>query len=196
MIYLKNIICKLLDISDVSYYRWKKTREVIPFLEKYFTKNELEEYLDTGKIEKLELIKSLSYEELKEKLSEESQSENINEVIIEHATYSLRDKMKIMTDGTALDWLYHYFSKKILIKVLENISNEDNLNNSIMGSKEILLDAIQKATVPKAIEGKREVLLIRIKERLSNLECYVLINRYEEVLNYDNFFQIGSKFKK
>lgn len=62
---MKKEICKLLDISDVSYYRWKQDRPIIPFLEKYFTDLEITEFIESGKIERLELIKDKSVKDLK-----------------------------------------------------------------------------------------------------------------------------------
>ena len=51
---MKEIVCQILGISQGSYYRWKQERLVINLLEKYCTKEDLEEYLDTGRIEKFE----------------------------------------------------------------------------------------------------------------------------------------------
>jgi hypothetical protein len=54
-------IVKILDISKNSYWNYKKQeRPIISLLEKYFTKEELEEFLSTGKIENFELIKGIS----------------------------------------------------------------------------------------------------------------------------------------
>lgn len=54
-------IAKILDVTLKSVYNYQKeNRPIISFLEKYFTKEELEEFLNTGKIEKLELIKGIS----------------------------------------------------------------------------------------------------------------------------------------
>lgn len=54
-------IVKILDISKNSYWNYKnQNRPIISLLEKYFTKEELEEFLSTGEIKNLELIKGLS----------------------------------------------------------------------------------------------------------------------------------------
>lgn len=46
---------KLFDFNSSTYYRWKKEhRPIITLLEKYFTKEDLEEFLESGKIKKLE----------------------------------------------------------------------------------------------------------------------------------------------
>lgn len=47
---------KFLGIGEKSYYVWKNKShtELVKFLEQYFTEYELREYLDTGKMSKLE----------------------------------------------------------------------------------------------------------------------------------------------
>ena len=59
---MKKQIIELLKISDVSYYRWKKERKIFELLEKYFSDNDLEEFLSTGKITRLELYKEAEEE--------------------------------------------------------------------------------------------------------------------------------------
>lgn len=52
---MRHLICKLLDISERSYYTFKKQkRPIILLLEKYFKKEDLQEFLETKKIEKFE----------------------------------------------------------------------------------------------------------------------------------------------
>jgi len=48
--------------STTTYYSWKKDpkRKIFKFIKKYFTKEDLEEFLETGKINKLEKINKLS----------------------------------------------------------------------------------------------------------------------------------------
>ncbi|KLE04229.1 hypothetical protein N5U00_07945 [Aliarcobacter butzleri] len=67
----KKIVCNLLGITARSYSNWaKELRPIITFFEKgYLNKNELKEFLDTGKIKKLDLIKNYTFEELQEKLN-------------------------------------------------------------------------------------------------------------------------------
>lgn len=48
-------IAELIGNNDKTIYRWKKEgRPIINLLEKYFTKENLEEFLSTGKIDKFE----------------------------------------------------------------------------------------------------------------------------------------------
>ena len=51
---MKEIVCQVLGISVGSYYRWKQERPVINLLEKYCNQEDLQEFLDTGRIEKFE----------------------------------------------------------------------------------------------------------------------------------------------
>lgn len=59
-------VIKILDISKPSYYVWKREgRPIFELLEKYFCNSELEEFLKTGGIEKMEIVAGLSLEDLK-----------------------------------------------------------------------------------------------------------------------------------
>ncbi len=52
---MKKAILKLLDVSDKTFYNWRKEkRPIIKLFEKYFTKEDLEEFLETEKISKFE----------------------------------------------------------------------------------------------------------------------------------------------
>lgn len=52
---MKEEIKKILDISDKTYYNWKNQyRPIISLLEKYFTTKDLEEFIETGKISRIE----------------------------------------------------------------------------------------------------------------------------------------------
>lgn len=51
----KETMAKLFDSSEGAYYKWKReNRPIITLLEKYFTKEELEEFLMSGKISRME----------------------------------------------------------------------------------------------------------------------------------------------
>jgi len=64
---MKNLIVQMLGISLKSYYNWKNSRLIITFLEKYFSESELQEFLETKKIKRLELIKGFTADELEYK---------------------------------------------------------------------------------------------------------------------------------
>ena len=61
----KQLACEILDISTRSYSNFsKQKRLIIHLLEKYFTKEDLQEFIETGKIEKQELAKDLTIDDL------------------------------------------------------------------------------------------------------------------------------------
>ncbi len=54
---MKQTVAKLLDIADRTVYKWKKEkRPIISFLYQYFSKNDIQEYLESGKMQKLEFL--------------------------------------------------------------------------------------------------------------------------------------------
>lgn len=54
---MRDTICKFCDIGQKSYYHWKNKLHtpIISLLEKYFTKEDLEEFLETGAIMRYEI---------------------------------------------------------------------------------------------------------------------------------------------
>ncbi len=81
---MKEIICQILGISQGSYYRWKQERLVINLLEKYCTQEDLEEYLNTGRIERFE--RSLEY-------NDEMDEFFLKNALMKIELYGTRDKI-------------------------------------------------------------------------------------------------------
>lgn len=56
----EQIMVELFEFSSPTYYKWKKheKRKIFDLLEQYFTKEELEEFLETGKISALARIEN------------------------------------------------------------------------------------------------------------------------------------------
>ncbi|BAK72832.1 hypothetical protein [Arcobacter sp. L] len=58
----KETMAALFSTAEGTYYKWKKEeRPIIKLLDKYFSKEELEEFLSTEKINKLENLNSYSF---------------------------------------------------------------------------------------------------------------------------------------
>lgn len=58
----RDVFMKLLDISVNTYYLWRRQeRLVLSLMDKYFTKEDLEEFLATGKVSKYEEIENNKY---------------------------------------------------------------------------------------------------------------------------------------
>lgn len=59
------IFSDILGCSVSGFYKWKKqNRRIIDLLENYFSLQDLNEFINTGKISKFELIKDIDLEEL------------------------------------------------------------------------------------------------------------------------------------
>ncbi|OGS70806.1 MAG: hypothetical protein A3F91_09845 [Flavobacteria bacterium RIFCSPLOWO2_12_FULL_35_11] len=53
----KELMGKIFDFYPSTFYTWKKQgRPIIALLEKYFSKEDLEEFLDAGSISKMEYV--------------------------------------------------------------------------------------------------------------------------------------------
>jgi len=70
---IEMLMSQLFGFSTQSYFNWKREaqtkRKIISLLEKYFTKEDLEEFLESGKWEKFEAISGLNSEEVKDLVS-------------------------------------------------------------------------------------------------------------------------------
>lgn len=133
-IIVKKQICELLDISDVSYYRWKQDRLIISFLEKYFTEAEITEYIQTKKIKKLELIKNYSMSELNRMIISSNKDIDDNEIhyrniLFKINTLNIREKAILYhsvntNNATTKNELLSVIKELELIKkVIEQILN-------------------------------------------------------------------------
>lgn len=172
----KQIASQILGCTLASYYNWdNQKRPIINLLEKYFSKEDLEEFLQTGEIERLEQDNTKT-----------NKIDDINVILIDYTKYQLKDKLQKITDKNTMEWLWYLFAKKILIKVLHNISS-DNKTTAIMNSKEFLINEINDAEIDTLYKGKKVVVISMIEQNLSDLECYVLIKHYKEILDYGKF---------
>ncbi len=109
----KEVASRILGCTLASYYNWdKQDRPIISLLEKYFSKENLQEFLDTGKISKfdnaerlLEILKFLSKYTTKELRVSLAKSFEKNDVLsgtyarlIKYSQYSKEDKFDILKD--------------------------------------------------------------------------------------------------
>lgn len=74
------LVSNLLGISEKSFYRWKEERKIFKLLEKYFTDKDIKDFLEKDKIEKLDLIKDISIDELKELVNLKNNQSIIEEI--------------------------------------------------------------------------------------------------------------------
>lgn len=163
----KKIVCNLMGITVRSYSNWaKEERPIISFLEKgYLNKNELQEFLDTGKIKKLDLIKKYSFEELQEKLTNQQNIVNNEELMIKNLIFK-----------------FLIFNKEAPLLILRNILKE--LKQTILEKNDLLKLIQEYPTNLIKLETKRikKNSIFFIDKLLTEEEIKLLIKYKEEIL--------------
>ncbi len=119
-------IVKVLGVSKNSYWNYKnQQRPIIFLLEKYFTKEDLEEFLETGKISKFENNAGLSQD-----------IDLLKSIIVNDAIYSAKEKLRNLN----FDFIYSKGAIDILKDILASIETNDlNLENA----KDVLFTLIK-----------------------------------------------------
>lgn len=110
----------------------------------------------------------------------EDELNTIYNILIDNAKYTVKEKLYKVFESSMLEKIYTYVAKNILIRVLEKLA----LNGKeypINLSKEYLLSEIKNVDIKLYEKYKLNVLIKIIEENFSNIECFVLINYYEEL---------------
>jgi hypothetical protein len=161
--FMINAITNLLGVSKNSYWNYKKQkRPIISFLEKYFTKEDLEEYLQTGVIRRLE----------EKKLDANLQSLITDDMTLHNAAF----KFRILISGT-------FKMKKIIINVLETFDSEDS-TFTVENAKQRLMDRVQGVEKSSIFDTKNKVesIVNWIDDYFSQLEAYIIVKRSNELV--------------
>ena len=164
----KEIIEKFFETTEATYYRHKKqNRPVIRFIEKYFTEDDLQEFLETGQINRLE-ENSISYTKL----------ELYEKILEDNALFSSKDKLN------------RFFSGRILIKdILVDVLNHMSSNTSqytIENTKQSLIQQLKGSEInwlKTKTQGKIDLLSEFVENNISDIEAYAMIKKPEVVLN-------------
>jgi hypothetical protein len=168
---VEEIFMDLFGFSRPTYYKWKRENiKVIQLLEKYFSKDELEEFLETGSIRKLETEKFKNF---------------VDPLFIEYVKFNLPSKMdKIRGEGLIMR-LNRLIPNHILTTILEEIKEDKDIELHQDKSKKFLIDRIKgyAASFEKKLSQKQ--LIDLIDKNFSNIECYALIKYYDEILDKD-----------
>jgi len=182
---MKQSIKKILDIADRTYYNWKiEKRPIINLLEKYFTEQDLEEFLETGSISRLE-----------------TNQKTTNFLLIDYVRYVLSDKLDKYffepryDDDMELKWKLHTIPKRVFLDILKHIKNQPKLEVEPYNAKEFLLETIKiwkkEIKITKENETKtynldfsqeKEWLISIISNDFSIVECYALIKYADDYL--------------
>lgn len=123
----REIFMELFNISVNTYYLWKKEgRPIISLLEKYFSKENLEEFLQTGNIQKLDsLVKLDSFFNSFSLEIQQKMSLKLNITGDNYSFYELDEYVGL--------FFYNNQNLKIeelQLKILKHISNSDKLSQN------------------------------------------------------------------
>jgi hypothetical protein len=167
---MKETICKILGISTTSYYRWRKERPIILLLETYFTKKDLLQFIEDGKIDKLEI--------------KNSENSNLTEFYTNNGLHKLIIKSTLPIDET--DQMIIKFFKAILNKnkrysVIPLKSFLAILNLAEVTNKQTLIDQIEKSNIK---ENWKKIMIKFCNYELSQLEINALIENKIKVTKY------------
>ena len=171
---MKSSIIRILNISDRTYYNWKSEgRPIIGLLEKYFTSDDLEEYLQTGSISRLENLDNLD-----------------SDLLERHIAYELKHKLYLDTQSSFFKWFEHIAGTGVMDKVIQEIREESYTRRD---AKQKILERIKTMELTgffnKLIsKGRKNVASGYIENNLSELECYVWIKHYDIVSAYGKYF--------
>ena len=174
---MREALSQLLEISEKSYYVWKKKShtKLIKLLEYCFSEDEIFEFLETGKISRCEKQHAATHNELEKYL-------------IDLSFYILKPKLKELFGGHFFgpNKIYTKGAKEILIDVLKKISPKDH-SFTIENAKERLLDRISEEELKwLALKNpaKRDLLSHYIKEDFSNAEILAMVQNSNEIVEF------------
>ncbi|SFP02468.1 hypothetical protein [Hydrogenimonas thermophila] len=123
---MKDIIKSILSISDKTYYNWKKEeRPIIALLHKYFTENDLKEFLETGKIGRYEK-ENEPYDKRLLYLKLFILSNSAKQILIDQLSYCIENEVEYNYE-IAIE--YFETGLKQTIKQLKNFSKNPGYTN-------------------------------------------------------------------
>jgi len=167
---------KILDIKERTLYNWRKEEKpIVLLLEKYFTQADLDEFLTTGVIRRLEDDKFKNFED---------------PILVDHAIYSAKLKLRLFFDKNLTEAVSDKIVriKDLLIEVIEKIDLDDGY--TIENSKDRLMDQIK---IIEAMKSRKELLSTEIKRYFSKAEVYAMIKYSDEVFDYKGYFGESKK---
>lgn len=187
----KEIIESLYGFSEGTYYNWKKEqRLILQLIDKYFSEDEVVEFIKTGKIKKFDMFRNLS----KEEVEDMSASKDLLPLLDDFAHYSLNKKLIDFFKIFNISDITKYPLKKMLASIINDVKIDGSFNRQ--NAKELLIISLK--TYLKKVDGfdmlennfderyltYLENLINFINNEFSKIEAFLLIrdfNRYENI---------------
>lgn len=166
---------KLFQNTIRTISNWKvEKRPIITLLEKYFTKEDLEEFLETGKISRLENDVGYSHD-----------IDLTKSIMIDNAIYSAKEKLRNLN----FDFIYNKGAIDILKEIVASVETDElDLENA----KDVLFTLIKGYDahwISLKNPMKKKLLSSYIENLFSKAECYAICKHSEEVFNFKGWFK-------
>jgi len=175
---MEELLVKLFGWSRTTYFSWKKEkRPIIDLVHKYLDEESIQEFLDTGKISKFELLGD-----------SKDQLEELNDLVVDNAIYSAKAKLITVFESSLVDFLNTYYSKDILRQILKDMSDEDDADLILRNAKAKLVERIKGFEAGFAKKPKKELLSKIINRNFSKVEVYAMVKYPEKVFDYVGYF--------
>lgn len=175
-----NTICSIMKISRSAYFKFKREkRPVMLLLEKYFDKEELIEFLETSKIQRLE-----SFNNHNEIVKKEQESEISLELLKDYAHYSLL--RKCIEISTKTFWMSDPLKQKkinILLNVIEEITKRREFDFANVKTLVLVGLSSYQTSLINLEHSNYPLHIIEFVEQLSKIEVYLLVKNPEKYLN-------------
>ena len=175
---MRDIICDICEIGEKSYYVWKNKshKKLIELIEKYFTKEDLQEFLQTGKIKKYDIIKNYNYDELLELLNTDKKEDisSFEEYLIYNFNLKKGNILKLENQLKNLEKIILKISKEIFLK--EKLTPKNAKEKTINYIKS--LKPTLKGFIPLSDEVNiftKKDLINLFEKYYSSIEIYVLL---------------------
>ena len=183
----EQVMTELFEFSAPTYYKWNKhqKRKIFLLIEKYFTKEDLEEFLSTGKISRLENTSSYI-----------NQIDLLKKLNIDNAIFSAKEKLQNY-EKSWIDWGLYKPAVNILKDVIKTI---DENEISIENAKDILIKKITGYeaswfSVQAKFPSRKKMISNLLQRYFSLIECYAICRYPEEVFDYIGYWGM-EKFEK
>ena len=179
----KEVMAALFDFNATTYYAWKKQeRPIIRLIEKYFTKEDFEEFLEFGTIEKLEFSNIQNYS------VQAAEFVNVLNAVKKFVeVYSQEEYRK----------LYEEYGQNEPDEFLGYVPNDEQ-DDSYLTSYETLDDYYQRlySDLIKNCEGLVYLALVFSKGKFENSEDCTVDNLSQQVMNCYDIFILEQELEK
>lgn len=188
----KETMANLFSASEGAYYKWKReNRPIIQLIDKYLSKEDIEEFLETGKIEKLEQInnfKSLEAESIRLYVDFTQNLSNEEQELFLLICYQTQKDFKDINQYYIDLILDANLKKDVKVSILKKLQNISNHTLFFYGIKQLIQNHFKQYYSHSIYSDKIEDSEKKdIKLKIKHLQIYIKIFLQKDFVEYDDF---------